>query len=223
MKKDDLEIPTFLKRTETEAQAEARRKKNAPKDHSAGLKVVELPDVKITAAIAKDFVDRGRKAQAAADKVIADAAERKRKDAWKAMKADKKVGKHEALLDKPMTVQRSPKSELAATAKKMVNDAKRAAPKKAGKLVEKALQDRDALNAKATASKSAKPATNAKKPAAKSASKSLTQVAREALMTKTGATREELMKLTGWKAINIKKLVPPDKKLKNTDGRFQIV
>lgn len=53
----DLEIPDFLKRTETEEQAEARRAKQKPRDMTGGLKVHihEPPPPAIAKAIARDL------------------------------------------------------------------------------------------------------------------------------------------------------------------------
>src|SRR5262245_19580251 len=136
--KDDLSIPSFLARTETEDQAEARRKKNAPKDKADGLKVKKLPepkDQKIAAAIAKDFVGKGMAAQAAVDKILAD------------------VGAKQASLRKA----------------EAEHHGRKAAPKKAGKLVERAMKVRDEMNAKAGAQKSASKPKVAEKKTAKSA------------------------------------------------------
>jgi len=146
----DLNIPTFLARKETEAEAEARRKKNAPKDNSKGLKVVTPPDPKISAAIAKDFAEtkkkeklddvkkfvaNGQAAQKAADKAVSD------------------FGKSFA---------KGGKAVAAANAKTAKEIAKAKLPKKAGKIVEKAIKARDELAAKAKAAISA---TNGKTPA----------------------------------------------------------
>jgi len=54
----DGSIPDFLKRTETPEQAEARRKKLAPRDASGGLKVIEPytpPPAAIKKAIERDL------------------------------------------------------------------------------------------------------------------------------------------------------------------------
>lgn len=150
--KDDLNIPAILKRpVETEAQAEARRKKNQPKDDSKGLKVVTPPDPKISAAIAKDFAEtkkqeklddvkrfvaKGQAAQKAVDAAIASAATKKRVEAWK----EPLRAKLKAVTTKP--------------------------PKKAGGIVAKALKARDELHAKA---KTAISAANGKKPVKKPA------------------------------------------------------
>lgn len=154
------EIPPFLKRTETPEQAEARRKKQAKPDHSAGVTLA--PPVSVQKAIEKELRD-----------------------------------------DDP------PRKK-----KQTVEDVKQAARVEARKDFEK----QEAKMAKKKPAKKAKAAAKSK-----NGGVSLTQKAREALMTKAGATRDELMKLTGWKAINIKKLVPTDKKLKQDKDHFRIV
>lgn len=122
--KADLNIPSFLARTETDAQAEARRKKHAPKNESKGLKVITPPDPKISAAIAKDFAE-------------------KKKD------------------EKPVDVKAIVERAQTAVTKAAKATVKAVPMKKAGKLIEKALKDREALAAKA---KTAISATNSKKP-----------------------------------------------------------
>jgi len=146
MKQDDLNIPTFLARSETEAEAEARRAKAVPKDSSKGLKVVTPPDPKISAAIAKDFAETKKKEKL--DDVKAFVA--KGQAAQKA--ADAIIDKRNAVINK--------KLDRVASKLKKAKEAK--LPKKAGKLVEKAIKARDELAAKAKAAISA---TNGKTPA----------------------------------------------------------
>jgi len=152
--KDDLSIPNFLARTETEDQAEARRKKNAPKDPGKGLKVKKPPepkDPKIAAAIAKDFKI-----------TLID------KDHAKAQKA---------------------------TVDKLLAGHQKAAPKKAGQLVDRAMKLRDEL-AKSAGSKSASKPKVAEKKAAKSApkpkGKTVGGVASEAILA--GDDNEQALK-----------------------------
>ena len=156
MKQDDLNIPTFLARSETEAEAEARRAKAVPKDNSKGLKVVTPPDPKISAAIAKDFAEtkkkekfddvkkfvaNGKAAQSAADAVLKTALDKR--DAAVGKKIDKVVSK----------LKKAKAAKL---------------PKKAGKIVEKAIKARDELAAKAKAAISATNGKTPPKPAKKS-------------------------------------------------------
>jgi hypothetical protein len=146
MTKDDLDISKqpFARKPETEAEAEARRAKHKPVDMSGSLKVVEPLNTKITAAIAKDFIDKGRKAQKAADAVIAAVS----------AKAPKRLGGPWALDPKILAAER-----------KAIKPKKTATKKLSGPLA-KALRDRDALNAKVAEAKSAK-STGSAKPANK--------------------------------------------------------
>jgi len=140
MKQDDLNIPTFLARSETEAEAEARRAKAVPKDNSKGLKVVTPPDPKISAAIAKDF------------------AETKKKE---------KLDDVKAFVAKGQSAQKAV-DKVIAGAKANKAPTKKVLPKKAGKLVEKAIKARDELAAKAKAAISATNGKTPPKPAKKS-------------------------------------------------------
>ena len=148
----DLNIPTFLARKETEAEAEARRKKNAPKDNSKGLKVVTPPDPKITAAIAKDFAETKKKEKLDAVKADVERLKDGKTDPFKNVKAFVANGQAaQKAVDK-----------VIAGAKANKAPTKKVLPKKAGKLVEKAIKARDELAAKAKAAISA---TNGKTPA----------------------------------------------------------
>ena len=145
---DDLNIPDFLNRTETEEQADARRKKYAPKDGSAGLKVKKPPepvDPKIAKAIARDLKEPkssgGLQILASMLPAVGDA-----KPDWQKTQD---------------SLRKAEKEQHAKPAKK------------AGKLVERAMKARDALAAAAAAKKTngspaAKPA---KAPAKTSGSK----------------------------------------------------
>lgn len=157
----NVEMPDFLKRTETEAQAEARRAKQKPKDESKGLKVVTPLDPKVSAAIAKDFVEKGVKAQQAVDNVIATATAKPPKKA-----AD--AGGDVALVGKGKPPKGKKPVGKKETALREQREAK--AGKKVSPVLAKALKARDELNAKAAAAKSAKPVATAKPTKKKSAS-----------------------------------------------------
>jgi len=155
MTKDNLDISNqpFARKPETEAEAEARRAKNKPVDMSGGLKVVEPLNTKITAAIAKDFVDKGRKAQQAADAVIATAT----------AKPPKKAAKYDPTKDAGGDAAMARAASKTPTKKAAT---KKAATKKLSPTLAKAVRERDALNAKAAEAKSAK-STGSAKPAKK--------------------------------------------------------
>ena len=144
--KDDLSIPDFLARTETEDQAEARRKKNSKKSTKDGptMGVVQLSTIKKTGTL---DAKTNLKAQATVDKLLAE------------------------------------------------HHGKKAAPKKAGKLVERAMKARDELAKSASQKSASKPKVTEKK-AAKSApkpkGKTVGGVASEAILA--GDDNEQALK-----------------------------
>lgn len=199
---NDLNIPSFLKREETPEQAEKRRAKHAPKSDSKGLKVITPPDPKISAAIAKDF------------------AEKKTKEKLdKAKTAVERINEERAKDGlRPYT---QGKSDAARARKAAAKDP----------ILQKALKERDELNAKAAAAKE-KP--SAKKVAPKSAPKQKTakkvttksavaprkgtvaakmfteanvKKAAEMIKRKGGAKSSEIQKACGWKAVIVRRFV----------------
>jgi len=192
-------IPDFLRRTETEAQAEARRKKHAPKDDSKGLKVITPPDPKISAAIAKDFAETKKKEKLAAVKADVERFRDGKTDPFKNIKA---------FIEKGQAAQKAVDKINAARVKDGLRpytpNKSAKPPKKAGSLVEKAIKARDALAVKQGVTDSAKPPKTAKKAAAKSAPKkgSAERKAKyekllAALARKNGVDNAELAKVLG--------------------------
>ena len=184
---DKLDIPDFLKRSETEDQAEARRKKSAPKDHGKGLKVKKLPDPKdpkIAAAIARDLKDPKDGDHFADWQRTQDSLRKAQAEHHRKPSSTDKVN-----------------AKLAAEEKKILAKLV-TAPKKAGKLVERALKVREEMkkhgkpdDAKHVAAKSASKPKGAEKSAAKSASpkkKTIGSVASEAILA--GDDNEQALK-----------------------------
>lgn len=188
------DIPDFLKRTETEAQAEARRKKHAPKNDSKGLTVITPPDPKIMAAVAKDFIEKGQKAQSAVDTINAARA----KDGLRPY--EPKKSKLSSLTSIPST---AGKSDGARARRMREKEGRVVPPKKAGSLVEKALKARDELAAKAKAKTPEKAAVKLNTKAANKPKKSSADKKRkvdlmlQALARKNGVDNAELAKILG--------------------------
>lgn len=138
---------------------------------------------------AQEFVAKGKAAQEACAKVIED---------------------HNAKEKAKATIAKTQAEEKAADKKpkKPAKPKAKPVPKKAGKLVAKAVQERDALaaKAKAAAANSAPKAKTAEKPKKKSASnggKTETVIAR----LKKGVTMKELEKVTGWSAHSVRAFI----------------
>lgn len=216
MTKDDLDISKqpFARKPETEAEAEARRKKHAPKDDSKGLKVITPPDPKISAAIAKDFAETKKKEKLAAVKADVERLRDGKTNPFKNVKA---------FVEKGQAAQKAVDAIIASAATKKKNDAWKAIkpPKKAGSLVEKAIKARDELHAKAKTSKSAnsvKTAKPKKKDSAQRAARKGSHAAKvftdanikkaaEMIKRKGGALSSDLQKACNWKAIDVRRFV----------------